>query len=102
MWIFDLSDGGARLLRMREGHSAPPTFIRHYGDDGSKILTAGTLCVNRYVILVCFSRAVITVVYSLIGDAGLHGLSAVPVSTISSLSASRDNCLSAHYGAWLC
>lgn len=25
--IFDLPDGGARLLRIREGHAAPPLFI---------------------------------------------------------------------------
>ena len=28
LWIFDLPDGGARLLRIREGHTAPPTCIR--------------------------------------------------------------------------
>ena len=27
-WIFDMPDGGGRLLRHREGHSAPPTRIR--------------------------------------------------------------------------
>ncbi|KAI8786613.1 WD repeat-containing protein 36 isoform X1 [Biomphalaria glabrata] len=41
VWIFDLADGGARLLRLREGHSAPPSFIRFYGTDGQNILTAG-------------------------------------------------------------
>lgn len=28
LWIFDMSDGGARLLRIREGHSASPNYIR--------------------------------------------------------------------------
>ncbi|XP_067002805.2 WD repeat-containing protein 36 [Anabrus simplex] len=41
MWIFDLPDGGARLLRLREGHSAPPTFIRFHGSNGHNILSAG-------------------------------------------------------------
>lgn len=28
LWIFDMTDGGARLLRIREGHSASPNYIR--------------------------------------------------------------------------
>ncbi|KAK0097743.1 hypothetical protein PV326_014046 [Microctonus aethiopoides] len=40
LWIFDLADGGARLLRIREGHSEPPSFIRFYGEDGNNILSA--------------------------------------------------------------
>lgn len=39
-WIFDLPDGAGRLLRIREGHSAPPIRIRHYGALGSNILSA--------------------------------------------------------------
>jgi U3 small nucleolar RNA-associated protein 21 len=30
-WIFDMSDGGGRLLRHREGHRKPPGKIRYYG-----------------------------------------------------------------------
>ncbi|KAJ8881265.1 hypothetical protein PR048_017741 [Dryococelus australis] len=41
MWIFDLPDGGARLLRMREGHSLPPTYIRFHGSNGHNILSSG-------------------------------------------------------------
>lgn len=41
LWIFDMPDGGVRLLRIREGHSAPPTYIRFHGDNGKSILTAG-------------------------------------------------------------
>ncbi|XP_012252233.2 WD repeat-containing protein 36 [Athalia rosae] len=41
LWIFDLADGGARLLRVREGHMEPPTFIRFHGSDGNNILSAG-------------------------------------------------------------
>jgi len=41
VWIFDLADGGARLLRIREGHSATPTLVRFYGSDGQNILSAG-------------------------------------------------------------
>ncbi|CAL1530137.1 unnamed protein product [Lymnaea stagnalis] len=41
VWIFDLPDGGARLLRLREGHSAPPSSIQFYGNDGQNILSAG-------------------------------------------------------------
>eukprot|EP00752_Nemacystus_decipiens_P004264 g3895.t1 len=32
MWVFDSPDGTARLLRSREGHSAPPRSIRYYGN----------------------------------------------------------------------
>ncbi|XP_015522612.1 WD repeat-containing protein 36 [Neodiprion lecontei] len=41
LWIFDLADGGARLLRIREGHAEPPTFIRFHGSNGHNILSAG-------------------------------------------------------------
>ncbi|XP_065339194.1 WD repeat-containing protein 36 [Cloeon dipterum] len=27
MWVFDMADGGGRLLKIREGHSLPPTYI---------------------------------------------------------------------------
>ncbi|XP_034945888.1 WD repeat-containing protein 36 [Chelonus insularis] len=40
LWICDVSDNSARLLRMREGHSEPPTHIRFYSDDGHNILSA--------------------------------------------------------------
>ncbi|GLH15569.1 Protein will die slowly [Gryllus bimaculatus] len=42
MWIFDMPDGGARLLRIREGHSSPPTFIRYHGNNGHNIVSAGS------------------------------------------------------------
>ena len=54
MWIFDAADGGARLLKSREGHTAPPRRIRYYGDvteasmgtganaEGCQILSAGS------------------------------------------------------------
>ncbi|KAL1498469.1 hypothetical protein AB1Y20_013794 [Prymnesium parvum] len=32
VWIFDRPDGGARLLRERSGHSAPPTCVRFHHD----------------------------------------------------------------------
>ncbi|XP_029921295.1 WD repeat-containing protein 36 [Myripristis murdjan] len=41
VWIFDQEGGGARLLRSRQGHSAPPTTISHHGNDGKNILSAG-------------------------------------------------------------
>ncbi|XP_071782503.2 WD repeat-containing protein 36 [Centroberyx gerrardi] len=41
VWIFDQEGGGARLLRSRQGHSAPPTTIRHHSNDGQNILSAG-------------------------------------------------------------
>ncbi|XP_056146623.1 WD repeat-containing protein 36 isoform X2 [Lampris incognitus] len=41
VWIFDQSGGEARLLRSRQGHSAPPTYIRHHGNHGHDILSAG-------------------------------------------------------------
>lgn len=40
MWIFDNTDGEARLLRFRSGHSAPPLCIRFYRN-GRCILSAG-------------------------------------------------------------
>lgn len=41
MWIFDMPDEGARLIRFREGHSAPPTCIRYHGQKGIHLLSAG-------------------------------------------------------------
>ncbi|XP_054268854.1 WD repeat-containing protein 36 [Macrosteles quadrilineatus] len=41
IWIFDLPDGGVRLLRLREGHAAPPSYIRFHGNNGQSILSAG-------------------------------------------------------------
>ena len=40
-WIFDMSDGGGRLLRKREGHAAPPGRVRYYGGSGEALLSAG-------------------------------------------------------------
>lgn len=51
-WLLDDGDGGsvlrgaapgdaARLLRSRAGHGAPPCLVRHYGSDGTRLLTAG-------------------------------------------------------------
>ncbi|PKA52914.1 Katanin p80 WD40 repeat-containing subunit B1 like [Apostasia shenzhenica] len=40
MWIFDTTDGDARLLRFRSGHSAPPLCLRFY-KNGRCILSAG-------------------------------------------------------------
>lgn len=40
-WLFDAADGTARLLRFRGGHAAPPTLVRHYGQGGLRLLSAG-------------------------------------------------------------
>jgi len=40
-WIFDMPDGGARVLKSRTGHAAPPNKIRFYGSSGANILSAG-------------------------------------------------------------
>lgn len=40
VWLMQ-EEGGARLLRCRHGHAAPPTAIRHHGNDGKNILSAG-------------------------------------------------------------
>ncbi|RXG70689.1 WD repeat-containing protein 36 [Armadillidium vulgare] len=40
-WIFDMSDGGARLLIIRDGHSAPPLAARFHGSLGENILSGG-------------------------------------------------------------
>ncbi|XP_014666285.1 PREDICTED: WD repeat-containing protein 36-like [Priapulus caudatus] len=47
VWIFDLPDGGARILRHREGHSAPPNKLRFHDNDGEQILSAGQDSVLR-------------------------------------------------------
>lgn len=39
-WVFDATDGAARLLKFRSGHAAPPTIVRHYGS-GRLLLSAG-------------------------------------------------------------
>lgn len=41
MWIFDQSDGSARLLRSRCGHSAPPMKLRYLCPGGRGIMSAG-------------------------------------------------------------
>jgi U3 small nucleolar RNA-associated protein 21 len=41
IWIFDMSDGSARLLRQRHGHSLPPTKIQFHGQNGENILSSG-------------------------------------------------------------
>ncbi|XP_073818920.1 WD repeat-containing protein 36 [Musca autumnalis] len=41
LWIFDMTDGGARMLRIREGHTAPPLCIRYHGMNGQTILSSG-------------------------------------------------------------
>ncbi|KAI4498395.1 hypothetical protein M0802_006574 [Mischocyttarus mexicanus] len=41
LWIFDLVDGGGRILKMREGHAEPPTIVRFYGNNSDNILSAG-------------------------------------------------------------
>ncbi|CAG5046600.1 unnamed protein product [Parnassius apollo] len=41
MWIFDMPDGGARLLKKREGHSLPPNLVRHCEPTGENLLAAG-------------------------------------------------------------
>lgn len=41
MWVFDSLDHMPRLLKSRSGHHKPPTMIKHYGEDGHTILSAG-------------------------------------------------------------
>ena len=47
MWIFDQSDGSARLLKSRCGHGAPPTKVRFCTKGGQGILSAGLDCSLR-------------------------------------------------------
>ncbi|XP_072950068.1 WD repeat-containing protein 36 [Epargyreus clarus] len=42
MWIFDMSDGGARLLKKREGHALPPNLVRYCEPTGENMLVSGT------------------------------------------------------------
>jgi len=41
MWVFDGPGGTGRVLRQRDGHSAPPCIARFYGDPAHTILSAG-------------------------------------------------------------
>ncbi|XP_076062093.1 WD repeat-containing protein 36 [Oratosquilla oratoria] len=41
IWIFDMPDGGARLLKFREGHSEPPLVARFHGSLGETIVSGG-------------------------------------------------------------
>lgn len=41
MWIFDQSDGGIRLLHVKDGHKAPPTRLRFHDPLGEWVLSAG-------------------------------------------------------------
>jgi len=41
LWIFDMTDGSARLLRQRHGHSQPPRRIRFHDECGKNLLSAG-------------------------------------------------------------
>ena len=41
VWIFDQSDGSARPLRSRCGHSAPPTRVRFWSRGGLGLLSSG-------------------------------------------------------------
>ena len=47
MWIFDQSDGSARLLKSRCGHGAPPTKVCFCTKGGQGILSAGLDCSLR-------------------------------------------------------
>ena len=40
MWAFDLAQGGARLLKFREGFAEPPTCAKFYDELGKTILSA--------------------------------------------------------------
>ena len=40
-WVFDSVDGSARLLKLRSGHGAPPSCVRHYNEGGTRLLSAG-------------------------------------------------------------
>ncbi|KAG6438520.1 hypothetical protein O3G_MSEX000035 [Manduca sexta] len=42
LWIFDMPDGGARLLRKREGHALPPNMVSHCEPTGNNLLVAGS------------------------------------------------------------
>ena len=46
-WVFDALDGSARLLRFRSGHAAPPTCLTHYGEAGTRLLSAGIITLRN-------------------------------------------------------
>lgn len=41
LWIFDMPDGGARLLRKRDGPTLPPNYVTYCGLTGDNLLVAG-------------------------------------------------------------
>ena len=47
VWIFDQSDGGARLLHRRQGHAAPVSQIRFYDD-------TNLIRYRMYIIIICY------------------------------------------------
>ena len=79
MWIFDLADGGARLLRQRSGHSQPPIKLRFHGNDGQVLLSAGlqqTHCkfdLNTHFVHFLRSKQIFKDPESGFGPGKLHG-----------------------------
>ncbi|EGD76204.1 hypothetical protein PTSG_00909 [Salpingoeca rosetta] len=57
LWVFDAADGGARILRSREGHSAPPTKIRYHGSSGHDMLSAARDRTLRYTCVIQDERS---------------------------------------------
>ncbi|KAK4047049.1 rRNA-processing protein utp21 [Microbotryomycetes sp. JL221] len=55
-WLFDTPSAAPRVLKQRSGHHAPPHLVRHYGEDGKAILTAGADHALRYTSVVRDSR----------------------------------------------
>ena len=45
----DHSDGSARLLRLRDGHSAPPTKVKFFSENGEEIISAGMVVIICYI-----------------------------------------------------
>lgn len=55
-WIVE--EGRVRLLKSRSGHSAPPTSLQFYGDEGSAIISAAPDKALRLVSLIKDSQSV--------------------------------------------
>ncbi len=47
VWMFDRPEGGARLLRSRSGHSAPPSLVRFHRD---AVLAGGAPAGQSYLL----------------------------------------------------
>ncbi|PWN53109.1 WD40 repeat-like protein [Violaceomyces palustris] len=105
-WFFEASNAPPRLLKSRSGHSKPPHLLRHFGEEGKEILSAGRDKAVRLISVVRDSRSVELSQGSLEKKSKATGRSLdslrLPSATSISFSTTRsrdwDDVLSTHTG----